>query len=96
MINIDRQRVAAVQKLEALGYRYQGEEWVLAAAVTQQSMLLTAESDALHGALVRRADALEGFTRGSAEEAELDGIVDVIESYEAARWPLGKEPSGKG
>jgi hypothetical protein len=66
MINIDRQRVAAVQKLEALGYRYLGEEWVPAAAVTQQSMLLTAESDALHGALVRRADALEPVDEGQS------------------------------
>ena len=96
MINIDRQRVAAVRKLEALGYSYQGEEWVPAPAVTQQSLLLTAESDALHGALVRRADALEGCTRGSFDEAELEGIVDVIESYEAVRWPLGKELGGKG
>jgi len=29
--NIDRQRVAAVQKLEALGYSYQRGEWVPAA-----------------------------------------------------------------
>jgi hypothetical protein len=26
--NIDKQRVAAVRKLEALGYRYEGNEWV--------------------------------------------------------------------
>jgi hypothetical protein len=50
----------------------------------------------MYGALVRRADALEGCPKGSVEEAELEGIVDAIEAYEAKRWPLGKEPGGKG
>ena len=30
--NIDKQRVSAVRKLEALGYRYQDGEWVLPAS----------------------------------------------------------------
>jgi hypothetical protein len=49
--------------------------------------------------LMRRADALAGCTEGSREEAELQGIVDLIESYDAQRWPLGKDPAvpnGKG
>jgi hypothetical protein len=57
---------------------------------------LTFEADAMHGALMRRADALAGCIEGSEEEAELEKIVDLIEPYEAKRWPLGKEPRGKG
>jgi hypothetical protein len=32
----------------------------------------------------------------SPEEAELEGIVNAIQAYEAKRWPDGKEPGGKG
>jgi hypothetical protein len=97
--NIDKQRVAAVRKLEALGYGYQGGEWAPAsakAAAAGPRSLMTAEADAMHAVLVRRADALEGCLEGSEDEAELKVIVGVIEAYEALRWPLGKEPGGKG
>jgi len=71
--DIDRQRVAAVRKLEAFGSRYDGGEWVppalAPAAITQHSV--HAACDAMHAALVRRADALEGCIEGSEEEAEL-------------------------
>ena len=77
---------------------FQDGEWVppvLAPAVaTQQSTL--AESDAMHSALVQRADALEGCLEGSEEERELAAITDAIEAYEAKRWPEGKIPGGKG
>jgi hypothetical protein len=45
---------------------------------------------------MRRADALAGCTEGSEEEAELEKMIDLIDAYEVKRWPLGKEPGGKG
>ena len=57
---------------------------------------LTGVTDAMHALLVKRADELVGCTENSPEEAELAALVDVIESYEAQRWPHGKIPGGKG
>jgi hypothetical protein len=55
VINIDKQRVEAIRKLEALGYRYQGGKWVPASpsAATGPRSLMTAETDAMHGVLVQ-------------------------------------------
>jgi hypothetical protein len=93
-MDIDRQRIEAVRKLEALGYCYRSGEWVPPSGPGLSS--LTAQADAMHRALGERADALMGCTECSPEEAELKAIVDVIEAYEAQRWPNGKEPGGEG
>jgi hypothetical protein len=95
-MGIDRKRIAAVRILEAMGYEYRNGEWLPVSAATPSSVPLTFEADAMHGALMRRADALMDCTEGSDEEAELKAIVGLIEAYEAKRWPLGKEPGGKG
>jgi hypothetical protein len=93
-MQLDKQRIEAVRMLEGLGYAYQDGEWL--PTVVAPPVPVTAEADAMHGALMRRADALAGCTKGSDEEGELETIVDLLEAYEAKRWPLGKEPGGKG
>jgi hypothetical protein len=96
-MTVDKQRVAAVRTLQALGYLYWDGEWIPPATAAAPLSLL-AETDAQNAALMRRADALAGCT-GSAEKAELKAVVDAIEAYEAKRWPLGRDPSvpsGKG
>jgi hypothetical protein len=89
--DIDRQRVAAVKTLQELGLIWSQGAWQ---KVPQGEFV--AEADAMHAMLVRRADALEGCLEGSAEEAELEAIADVLGAYEAKRWPLGRMPGGKG
>jgi hypothetical protein len=56
----------------------------------------TAAADAMHALLVKRADELEGFLEGSAEEVEFASIADAVVAYEQIRWPEGKAPGGKG
>jgi hypothetical protein len=45
---------------------------------------------------MRRAVALADGLEGSDESAESKAIVDLIEAYEAKRWPLGKDPNMPG
>jgi hypothetical protein len=91
--NIDKQRVAAVRKLEQLGFTFAGDDWM---QPTNNAAPAPAITDALHALLVKRADDLEGCTEGSDEERELAAIADAVEAYEAIRWPSGKVNSGKG
>ena len=94
MNNIDRQRVAAVTKLEQLGYTFAAGDWMQPA--NDAAAVVPAITDALHALLVKRADELAGYTEGSDEEAELAYITDAIEAYEAVRWPGGRADGGKG
>ena len=93
MSNIDKQRIAAVRKLEQLGFTFAGDDWMHPANSASPTPAIT---DTLHALLVQRADALEGCPKGSAEEGELDAITDAIEAYEVVRWPTGKVAGGKG
>jgi hypothetical protein len=92
MSDIDRRRVSGVRLLESLGYVFRAGAWQGPA----RGVNLTAEADLMHGMLVTRADALEGFTENSPEEAEYAAIAELVETYEAKRWPEGREPKGKG
>ena len=98
MSMIDRQRIAAVATLEALGFVFSvAEGWTAPAnAATPAGLPSTAEADAMHAVLMARADALDGCAEGSPEETELKSIANAIEAYEAKRWPNGKEAGGKG
>jgi hypothetical protein len=91
MGDIDRQHVAAVKTLQELGLIWSQGAWQ---KMSQGEFV--AEADDMHAMLVRRADELEGCPEGSAEEAELEAIADVLGAYEAKRWPQGRIPSGKG
>ena len=98
MSTIDKERIAAVAKLQALGYTFSlADGWTPpGSSSSAASASRTADADAMHAVLMRRADMLQGCTEGSQEEAELESIVEAIEAYEAERWPDGKEPGGKG
>jgi hypothetical protein len=95
MSEIDRQRIAAVRTLEALGYCFRAGRWhpPLHARLGAERW---AETDAMHHLLIQRADRLIGCTDGSADQDELEAIGEVIEAYEAVRWPDGKVDGGKG
>jgi hypothetical protein len=49
----------------------------------------------MHTLLVKRADAVMGCTEGSSEEEELRALADVVDAFEAKRWPSGKVAGGK-
>jgi hypothetical protein len=53
------------------------------------------EADAMRALLIKRADEFAGCTEGSPEEEELRTLADVIDGYEAKRWPSGKVVGGK-
>jgi hypothetical protein len=88
-----QQRIAAVRVLEALGFTFAGSDWHAPGAAAPS---LVPGADAMHGVLMRRADALVGCLEGSDECAELKATVDAIEAYEFVRWPEGKIPGARG
>ena len=91
MSTIDRQRIAAVKTLEAMGTDFREDKWLVPDATGASP-----EADAMHALLVHHADQLEGCIEGSAEEQELLAIVSAILAYEQKRWPEGKILGGKG
>ena len=93
MSNIDRQRIAAVKHMEALGYSFSEGDW---RAPGPTAPALLDEADAMHALLILRADKLGGCTEGSEEETDLKMISETVGAYEAKRWPDGKVPGGKG
>jgi hypothetical protein len=94
MSTIDKQRIAAVRKLDQLGYTFAGDDWMHPA--NDAAVIAPTITDELHAMLVRRADDLEGCPAGPDEERELAAIDPAIGAYEAVPWPTGKVAGGKG
>jgi hypothetical protein len=80
-MDIDKQRMAAVRALEALGYSYQSGHWRPPAGAAPLAQPMTEGADAMHGVLMHRADTVGGCSEGSDEEVELKAIVDPIDAY---------------
>jgi hypothetical protein len=91
-MSIDRQRIAAVELLQALGYSWRDGEWSGKAAPVDARLL--AAADAMHGALMDRVAALGGCTEQSEEEAEMFAIADALHAYEVVRWVDGVRGGG--
>jgi hypothetical protein len=89
---IDKQRIAAVSKLEQLGYTFAGDDWMHPANDVAAPPNITDELDAM---LVKRADDLESCAPGSDEERELASIERAIAAYEAVRSPLARSPAAR-
>jgi hypothetical protein len=70
MSEVDRQRIAAVRALEALGHCFRDGRWQ--PPIQPQCC---PEADALHSLLVSRADTLIGCTAGSTDQDELEALV---------------------
>ena len=92
MSEIDRQRIAAVRTLEALGYTYRDGLWKLP---LHASRWITVEADAMHARLVAIADKI-AENLGIWTDEDLAAIGESLEGYEAVRWPDGKAQDGKG
>src|SRR5262245_10541971 len=91
MSTVDKQRIAAVTKLEQLGYTFAGDDWMHPA--NDAAAIAPTITDELHANLVKRADDLRGCVAGADKERELAEIERAISAYEAVRWPTGKIPS---
>lgn len=102
-MSIDKQRVAAVAALEALGFAYTSDRgWlppINSGRGTFGAILpdFTSEADAMHALLVIRADALMGEPGAFSDATtEIQLISDAVEAYAIKRWPRGKVQGGKG
>ena len=94
MSTVDKQRIAAVTKLEQLGYTFAGDDWMHPG--NDAAAIAPTITDELHAMLVKRADDLQGCLAGSDKERELAAIERAISAYEAVRWPTGKIAGRKG
>jgi hypothetical protein len=83
-------------KERTMGVDEQETVEVVGARTTATVPLFCRQCDAMLAYLVKRADQLADHADHPEAEAELERVVDLIEPYEAARWPSGKVAGGKG
>jgi hypothetical protein len=89
MSTIDRQRIAAVKALEAMGYRFRDDKW-LAPTQTADRRKLTPCTRCLSTARISWRGASRGRRRSRSS-----AIVSAIVAYEQRRWPGGKTGAAK-
>jgi len=79
-MSVDKQRIAAVAALEALGFTFPaGQGWLPPIGSARGNC--TTEADAMHALLVIRADVLMGAPHEASDAATgLELITDAIEA----------------
>jgi hypothetical protein len=95
MSMIDKERIAAVRKLQAIGYTFDGADWQPPADPQGPKLVAWAEADALYAQLVQLADTLDGCAEGSLPEAVRYALTEAIDGYQSVRWPQGRVADGK-
>ena len=93
MSNIDKQRVAAVRMLEAMGYMFAAIDWQPAADHSRVCCAIRRRAARL---LVTGPTRLAAALKARWRNGALRAITDAIDGYELVRWPDGKVPDGKG
>ena len=95
MSMIDKERIAAVRKLQAMGYAFDGSDWQSPEDIQGPKLVTWTEADALHAKLVQLADTLDGCAEGSLPEAVRYALTEAIDGYQSVRWPQGRVADGK-
>lgn len=85
MSKADLMHIKAVQLLEELGSKWDGEDWSRPSLPTYKQ--LGAAADILHDLLRNRARVLHGSTADSVEASELETTERALQTYVRVRWP---------
>ena len=95
MSMIDKERIAAVRKLQAMGYAFDGSDWQPPEDIHESKLIAWTQADALHAKLVQLADTLLGCSEGSLQEVVHYALTKAINGYQSARWPQGRVADGQ-
>jgi hypothetical protein len=89
MSMIDKERIAAVRKLQAMGYAFDGGDWQPLENMQGPKLVTWTEADALYAKLVQLADTLDYCAEGSLQEVVRYALTKAINGYQSVRWPQG-------